>query len=93
MQIWSMVTSLDAVRLHTEDLQEGHNGKEGGSSLLIKPGRETLMDGAECSPSKALLGRMGPETKSNQELLSRWHALNPVWPGITTTYPGGRLLQ
>lgn len=41
-----MVTPLGAARVHTEDLQEGHSGQEGESSLLIKPGREALMDGA-----------------------------------------------
>lgn len=88
-----MVTPLHAVRVHTEDLQEGHNGKEGESSLLIKPGREMLMDGAECNLSKMSLGRIVAKPKLNQEFLSRWHTLNPVWHGITTTYPGVRLLQ
>lgn len=93
VEMCSMVTPLDAVRVHTEDLQEGHNGKGGENSLLIKPGREVLMNGAKCSLSKVSLGRMAPETKSNQGFLSRWHALNPAWSEITTTYPGVCLLQ
>lgn len=83
--MWSMVTLLDAVRVHTEDLQEGRKGKDGESSLL--------MGGGQCSLLKVSLGRMAPKPKSNQEFLSRWHALNPAWPGITTTYPRVCLLQ
>lgn len=49
------------VRVHTGDLQEGHNGKEGESSLLIKSEREALMDGAESF--KAITGQDGAKDK------------------------------
>lgn len=77
------------MRVHRDDLQEGHSGKEGESSLLIKPEREALMDGAESF--KAITGQDGAKDKIKSRV-SRWHALNPAWAGITTPYPGLWLL-